>query len=44
MHVFNINKLFQKIQVELPKQPSPEEKLKSLLYAIGGVWYVKTLG
>ena len=36
MYVFKINKLFQKIPVELPKQPSPKEKRQSLLHAIGG--------
>ena len=34
---------FQKILVELPNQPSPKEKLKSLLHAIGCVWYVEKL-
>ena len=44
MCAFNLNKLFQKIPVELPKRPSPKEKIKSLLHAIGGGWYVKKLG
>ena len=44
IYVFNINKLFQKIPVEIPKQPSQKEKCKSLLHAIVGGWYVKKLG
>ena len=44
MYVLNMNNLFQKIPVELNKQPSPKEKLKSLLHAIGGGWYVNKLG
>ena len=44
MYVLNMNKLFQKISVELNKQPSPKEKRKSLLHAIGGGWYVNKLG
>ena len=36
--------MFQKINVELPNQPSPKEKRKSLLNAIGGGWYVYKLG
>ena len=44
MYVLNMRKLFQKIPVELNKQPSPREKRKSLLHAIGCGWYVKTFG
>ena len=33
--------MFQKILVELPKSPSAKEKHQSLLYFIGGGWYVK---
>ena len=36
--------MFHKILVELPNQPSPKEKLKSLLHAIVGGWYVEKLG
>ena len=36
-----MKKLFQKIPVELPNKPSPKEKYKSLLHAIGGGWYVE---
>ena len=36
--------LFQKIPVKIPNQSSPKEKRKSLLYAIGGGWYVDKLG
>ena len=36
MYVLNMNKLFQKILVELPKQPSPKEKRELLLHVIGG--------
>ena len=43
MYGFIMKKLMQKIPVELPKQPSPKEKRKSLLHAIGGGWYVNTL-
>ena len=39
-----MNKKIQKTPVELPKKPSPREKRKSLLYAIGGGWYVNKLG
>ena len=39
-----MNKLFQKISVELLKQTSPKEKRKSLSHPIGGGWYVKQLG
>ena len=38
-----MEELFQKINVKLPNQPIPKEKRKSLLHAIGGVWYVETL-
>ena len=44
MYVFNKRYLFQKIPVELPNQPSPNEKRKSLLLAIGGGQFVKKLG
>ena len=44
MHVYNMKNLFQKIQVELPKQPSPKENRESLLHSIGGGWYVKKIG
>ena len=36
--------LFQKISVELTNKPSPKEKSKSLLHAIGGGWCVNKLG
>ena len=36
--------LFQKIPVKLPNQPSSKAKLKYLLHAIGGGWYVEKLG
>ena len=38
-----MEELFQKINVELPNQPSPKEKLDSLLNASGGGWYVEKL-
>ena len=44
MYVLNMSKLFQKILVEINKQPSPKGKRKSLLHAIGGGWYVNKLG
>ena len=44
LHVHNIEKLFHKTPVELPYQPSPNEKRKSLLYDIGGACYVEKLG
>ena len=44
MYAFNMEKLFQKTPVELPKQPSSKEKDKSLLHSIGGGWYVNKLG
>ena len=37
----NMDILFQKIPSEIPRQPSTNKKLKSLLHAIGGGWYVK---
>ena len=43
IYVFNMGKLFQKILVELPKQPIPKKKSQSLLHAIGGGWYVEKL-
>ena len=43
MYVFNMNKLFHKTPVELPKQPNPRKKRKSLLHAIVGGWYVNKL-
>ena len=39
-----MNKLFQKIPVEIPKEPIPKEKLKFLLNNITDGWYVKKLG
>ena len=36
--------LFKIIPVKLPNKPSPKEKRKSLLNAIGGGWYVEKLG
>ena len=39
-----MNILFQKTPVKLLNQPSPKEKRKSLLHAIGGGWYVDKLG
>ena len=44
MYSHYMKELFQKIRVELPNQPSPKEKLKSLLHAIVGGWYVEKLG
>ena len=44
LYGFNMNKLFQKISVELPKQRGPKEKRRSLLHTIGGGWYVSKLG
>ena len=44
MYVLNMNKLFQKISVELNTQPSTKEKRKSLLHDIVGSLYVKKLG
>ena len=41
LYAHNMEKLFQKIPVKIPNQPSPKKKLKSLLHAIGGGWYVK---
>ena len=41
---FYMKKMFQKIPVELTKEPSPRKKRKSLLHAIGVGWYVKILG
>ena len=38
-----MEELFHKIPVKLLNKPSPEEKLKSLLHAIGGSWYVDKL-
>ena len=38
-----MKELFHKIQVELTKKPSPREKRKSLLHAIGGGCYVDKL-
>ena len=43
MYFFNMKNMFQKIPVELPKPPSPRDKHQSLLYAIGGGWYMKKL-
>ena len=44
IYLFNMNKLYQKISVEITKQPSPKKKQKSLLHAIEGGWYVNKLG
>ena len=44
LYTYYMEELFQKIPVELPNKPSPKEKLKSLLHAIGGGWYVYKLG
>ena len=44
MYDFNMNKLLQKIPIEIPKQTSPKKKLKSLLHYIGGGCYVNKLG
>ena len=41
MYTHYMKELFQKIPVELPDQPSPKEKHKSLLHAVGGGWYVE---
>ena len=38
MYTHFMKELFQKIPVELPNQPIPKEKRKSLLRAIGGGW------
>ena len=40
MYIFAMQKLFLKIQVEIPKPPIPKGKHQSLLHAIGGGWYV----
>ena len=39
-----MEELFHKIPGKLPNKPSPKEKRKSLLHAIGGGWYVEKLG
>ena len=39
-----MNKLIQRIPVEVNKQPTPREERRSLLHAIGGGWYVNKLG
>ena len=39
-----MEELFLKIPFEVPNQPSPKDKSKSLLHAIEGVWYVEKLG
>ena len=36
-----MEELFQKISVEITNQPSPKEKVKSLLHVIRGGWYVE---
>ena len=36
--------IFKKIPVKIPNKPSPKEKRKSLLHAIGSGWYVEKLG
>ena len=40
LYTHYMEELFQKIPVELPNQTSPRGKIKSLLHAIGGGWYV----
>ena len=44
MYVFNMNKLFQIIPVELPNQSIIRKERQSLLHAIGGGWYLKKSG
>ena len=44
LYTHYIEDLFQKILFELPNQLSPKGKLKLLLHAIGGGWYVEKLG
>ena len=39
-----MEKLFHKTPVKLPNKPTPKEKRKSLLHAIGFGWYVEKLG
>ena len=39
-----MEELFHKIPVKITNKPSPKEKLKSLLNAIGGGWYVEKFG
>ena len=36
--------LFHKIPVKLTNQPSPKDKRQSLLFDIGGGWYMERLG
>ena len=44
MYIFDVEKLLQKISVELPKPPIPKENHQSLLHAIGGGCYMNKLG
>ena len=44
MYIFDMNILFMKPPVELPKQPSTKNKHQSLLHDIGSGWYVNKLG
>ena len=44
MYVLNMEKLFHKTPVELPKQTSPNKKIESLLHAIVCGRYVNKLG
>ena len=39
-----MEELFHKIPVKCANKPSPKEKRKPLLHAIGGGWYVNKLG
>ena len=39
-----MEELLKKIPVKLPNKPSPKEKRKLLLHAIGGGWHVDKLG
>ena len=41
MNIEDMQDLFKKIPVQLPKPISHEEKIQSLLYGIGGDWCVK---
>ena len=36
--------MIRKTPVEIPNQPSPREKRKKILHAIGGGWYINKLG
>ena len=39
-----MKEIFQKIPVKLCNKPSPKERRKLLLHAIGGSWYMENLG